>query len=415
LALDLKGFREYPYRSVVWVVDGITRVQRFNVQGSERTGVQRFKSSTLKENSVHRRSIAANISGVALLCLVCVCAIPRPVGTGSVTFAASSQGTIASLEPREDDSPLDPSPSIKAVTQFWELRSDIMGDLQSGKPSTPSDPDDNGVRKSAEELGYVNQLSKLQSGGKNGTNILLLGVDRRGERGRGRSDVIMLARITPGTGILTLSIPRDVKVPMKPGCAFGYEDKITHMYAYGGVERTMSSVENLLGIKIDHYMVVEDFSSFKRLLSLMRGVDVDKHLEGQLGLKWVRNRSFGKGDFERSMRAQLFLKAAITRAWTLTDAGDDRLVSVLYKPCLLLVKTDLTTAEILKLVDALKDSGFDPSKDIYTGHLSGRTDLSYSPVFDAKLSFIEADRRELKHLSGIFTNAKGEDRNVCAE
>jgi anionic cell wall polymer biosynthesis LytR-Cps2A-Psr (LCP) family protein len=242
----------------------------------------------------------------------------------------------------------------------------------------------------------------MEPAGGRGTNILLLGIDTR-RSGRGRSDCIMVLRVEPGVGVLTLSIPRDMKVPMNPANPFGYQDKIAHMYVYGGVERTKSSVEKLLDIPIHSYVVVRNLSDFNRLVSLIRGVDIDKHLEGQLALKWIRNRGFERGDLERSMRAQVFVKAAIQKSWRLTDGGDSRLAGILAKAALLFVETDMDVSRILQLAENLKDAGFEPSTQVYTGHVDGCPTVSYSPVLDADLAFIQPDPQQLAHFSRLFT------------
>jgi anionic cell wall polymer biosynthesis LytR-Cps2A-Psr (LCP) family protein len=225
----------------------------------------------------------------------------------------------------------------------------------------------------------------------------------------------MVLRVEPEVGVLTLSIPRDVKVPMNPALPYGYQDKIAHMYVYGGVERTKASIENLLGIRVDNHVVVKNLSDFNRLISLIRGVDVDKHLEGDLALKWVRNRGFAKGDLERSMRAQLFVKAAIEKCWRLTDGGDSRLTGILTKTALLFVETDLTSSDVMGLVGELSGEGFTPSRQIFTGHVDGRPTRFYSPALDANLAFIEPDGAQLKHFQKLFSTQVQEKKVVCGE
>jgi len=343
---------------------------------------------------------------LAPLSLPLLVAMPGRLGTGYV-FSPDykSQSAVDGQEARSDPhSPV--ASAIRPTSRFWEINSDIVGDLEHGPENTQGTSTDNGMRRAAGELGYADQLAELECGGEDGTNILLLGIDRRRGRGRGRSDMIVLLRVVPELGVLTLSIPRDVKVPLRPGRPFGYQDKIAHMYVYGGVERTRKSVENLLGIKIDHYVVVENFSNFKRLLSLIRGVDIDKHLEGQIGLKWVRNRGFGRGDIERAMRFQVFVKAAIDKAWNLTDGGNQRLVNILTRASLLFVNTDLSLSDILALVEKLRAADFDPSTQIHMGHLRGRVTSSDSPALGLSYSLLQTDRKQLKHLSKLFTNRK---------
>jgi hypothetical protein len=346
---------------------------------------------------------------ILLLSLVSVSLFPEVLSTGCLL----PQDYLESAHP----SSLVLMDRARPESRIWSLYSDIVGDLGSGLDNVSRISRDDGHLRSAAELGYENQLSALTAFEGEGTNILLLGIDRRTAREVGRSDVMVLLRVIPKEGILLLSIPRDTRVPLNPGIPFGYRDKIAHMYVYGGVERTKASVENLLGVKVDHYVVVENLSNFRKLLSIVRGVDVDKHLEGDLGLKWIRNRRFIHGDFERAMRAQLFLKAALKKAWTLTDAGDTRLTRLLARGCLLFVNTDLTVTDIAELSEGLRTGGFDPETDIHTGHLTGTPALEYSPALNAVLSYVDPNPQQLAHLSGLFAGSgleasRARDREV---
>jgi anionic cell wall polymer biosynthesis LytR-Cps2A-Psr (LCP) family protein len=345
---------------------------------------------------------------VALLTAFLVSIVPGELATGYI-FPAGQASCVPGPEyPELQDNMPDP------VTWCWDTYSDIIGDLSCKDIPAVITTEDNGLVHRAAELGYANQLLDMDPSGNQGTNILLLGIDTR-TRGRGRSDCIMVLRVEPEVGILTLSIPRDVKVPMNPALPNGYQDKIAHMYVYGGTERTKVSIENLLGIRVDNHVVVRNLSDFNRLISLIRGVDIDKHLEGDLALKWVRNRGFARGDLERSMRAQLFVKAAIEKCWRLTDGGDSRLTGILVKTALLFVETDLTSSDVMELVGQLSAKGFTPSGRVFTGHLDGRPSRFYSPALDANLAFIEPDRSQLKHFQRLFSGEVQGDRVAYGE
>ena len=100
--------------------------------------------------------------------------------------------------------------------------------------------------------------------------VLIMGVDKR-EDDVGRSDTLMIATIDPRLDQATLlSIPRDTRVKIR---GRGY-DKINAAYAYGGVRLTESTVENFLGIDIDHYIQI-DTSSFVKIIDAIGGVDID--------------------------------------------------------------------------------------------------------------------------------------------
>lgn len=108
--------------------------------------------------------------------------------------------------------------------------------------------------------------------------ILVLGSDRRpkGSRepgaqtsGPGRADTIMLLR-TGGGRAARLSIPRDTFAPI-PGAA---AQKINAAYAIGGAALEIQTVEQFLGIDIDHVIEV-DFEGFSKFIDALGGVRIE--------------------------------------------------------------------------------------------------------------------------------------------
>jgi LCP family protein required for cell wall assembly len=156
--------------------------------------------------------------------------------------------------------------------------------------------------------------------------ILVVGSDRRwGERGRGRSDTILLVRLDPQAGTASLlSIPRDLRVPIA-GYGMG---KINAAYAFGGPERLIATLREYLGVRIDHYVEIS-FHGFGDLVGVLGGVllPVDGryfvppgagHMQIDLqpgyqrlarrdALSFVRFRHYDS-DFYRAARQQLFLR-----------------------------------------------------------------------------------------------------------
>jgi LCP family protein required for cell wall assembly len=87
--------------------------------------------------------------------------------------------------------------------------------------------------------------------------------------GQFRADTLMLIRA--GGGVFRkLSIPRDsyAEIP-------GHEpQKINAAYAFGGAALEIKTVEQFLGIKIDHVAIV-DFTGFEKLIDAIGGVEVN--------------------------------------------------------------------------------------------------------------------------------------------
>jgi LCP family protein required for cell wall assembly len=106
--------------------------------------------------------------------------------------------------------------------------------------------------------------------------ILVLGSDQRtsstkepggSTSGPSRSDSILLMR-TGGGASARLSIPRDTVVDI-PGHG---RDKINAAYAYGGPDLAVRTIEQYLGLQINHLIEV-DFANFPDLIDAMGGVD----------------------------------------------------------------------------------------------------------------------------------------------
>lgn len=159
-----------------------------------------------------------------------------------------------------------------------------------------------------------------------GKNILLLGSDTRTGADAAlvsgsRADSIMLAHIpADGKGVYLVSIMRDTWVNI-PGYGSA---KINAALNYGGISLQVATVENLLGIKIDHVAEIE-FEGFKALVNSVNGVDVQvpfdfdinawsfkqgmQHMDGGAALAFVRARyPFADGDYQRVRNQRAFLR-----------------------------------------------------------------------------------------------------------
>jgi LCP family protein required for cell wall assembly len=87
--------------------------------------------------------------------------------------------------------------------------------------------------------------------------------------GEFRADTLMLIRAGGGT-FRKLSIPRDAFAEI-PGNA---PTKINAAFAYGGAALQIKTIEQFLGIEIDHVAIV-DFTGFESLIDAVGGVKID--------------------------------------------------------------------------------------------------------------------------------------------
>lgn len=152
-------------------------------------------------------------------------------------------------------------------------------------------------------------------------NALILGVDERAND-RGRSDTMIVLSVNPAKqSILMFNIPRDTRTSI---VGHGTEDKINHAYAFGGVNMSVQTVEQLLGVPIHYYMKV-DMEGFAQLIDQVGGVNVDNpfafeyeghqfeqgeiHLDGTAALGFSRMRyDDPKGDLGRNDRQREIVK-----------------------------------------------------------------------------------------------------------
>lgn len=159
-------------------------------------------------------------------------------------------------------------------------------------------------------------------------NILLIGADRRknlGEEDKGRSDTMLLVRLDPQEGTISmLSVPRDLYVQI-PGYGM---DRLNVAYTVGGDAKTVQMFKSLTGLPVNHFIDV-NFLGFVNIIDYLGGVYVDvdrryyippntgtsaidlepgyQRLTGRQALSFVRFRHDGAGDFNRMVRQQIFL------------------------------------------------------------------------------------------------------------
>jgi LCP family protein required for cell wall assembly len=174
-----------------------------------------------------------------------------------------------------------------------------------------------------------------------GTNWLITGSDSRAglsraeidalhvgfDKGTLNSDSIMLLHMGSGRPVL-ISIPRDSYVDI-PGHG---HNKINAALAYGGASLLIQTVENVTGLKIDHYMGI-GFGGLVAVVNKIGGVKIclktainDSYsgvhlsagchnLNGDQALAFVRDRhSFATEDLQRIQDQRAFLSALLKKA-----------------------------------------------------------------------------------------------------
>ena len=239
---------------------------------------------------------------------------------------------------------------------------------------------------------------------KDKATILIMGVDVR-EDDVGRSDTLMVATVDPMYDHASLlSIPRDTRVRI-----YGYGfDKINAAYAYGGEPLTEKTVENFLGIDIDHYIIV-NVHSFVKIIDAIGGVDIyvtkrmyyedpwdddggllidlypgRQHMDGKTAVTYVRYRD-DEGDIGRVHRQQQFMEACMDKV---TSPEIITHIPEIIREVMYAVDTDMTFRELLELAGAIKAA---QSNGLVTDMVPGY------PLYIDEISYWIPDVEEIRY------------------
>ena len=232
---------------------------------------------------------------------------------------------------------------------------------------------------------------------------MIMGVDER-EGDVGRSDTLMVATIDPIKNEASLlSIPRDTRVAIPRN---GY-DKINAAYAYGGEKLTQRTVEDFLGVRIDHYVIINTHA-FQKIVDAIGGIDINvekrmyyedpwdddggliidlrpgmQHMDGKTAVTYVRYRD-EEGDIGRVKRQQKFMRACVDAVTT--PAILPRLPGII-SSVIDSVKTDLSVRQMLEFIGTLKES---QAKGLRTEMVPGR------PLYIDEVSYWIPDMAQLR-------------------
>lgn len=201
---------------------------------------------------------------------------------------------------------------------LWQKVANLFAISGEKEPTIDDDPD------------YV-----MPEDNKNRWDILILGIrgeddENADEAGALLTDTIMVLSYDKTTKKTSLvSIPRDLYARI-----YGTKkDKINSAYEIGvlrknGLGFTKKLISRITGVYMDNVLVL-DFSSFKRVIDDLGGVDItleqpftetqqwgyeftlpegENHLDGRTALYYVRSR-FSSSDFDRSQRQQKVITA----------------------------------------------------------------------------------------------------------
>ncbi|HKG25612.1 MAG TPA: LCP family protein, partial [Thermomicrobiales bacterium] len=250
-------------------------------------------------------------------------------------------------------------------------------------------------------------LEPAETSSDGGINMLVMGVDARPGEAIDigvRPDSLMVVRLNPETGSCrTLAIPRDTRTEL-PG--YG-QTKINHALAVGGIPYQQQVVENLLGLKIDHYVLI-DFDGFQDLVDAVGGVKVngeepfaidqdiwfeagEQTMDGKHALAYARYRGGPDGDFGRIARQQQILRALIRKASKLNVV---RSLNELLPAVESNIRTDLEVKEMARLGLDYRDTCTDESVEML--RLEGYDAWLDDPLLNMPLLYVVVDEAEIR-------------------
>ncbi|MFD6177426.1 MULTISPECIES: LCP family protein [unclassified Isoptericola] len=195
---------------------------------------------------------------------------------------------------------------------------------------------DNNIERLGDPFaGIENTPEPADKANDKAVNLLVLGSDSRisagdpsqWKAGAQRTDAIMLVHLPADReSAQVVSIPRDSWVDI-PGHG---QAKINAAFSYGGPSLMIQTVQDLTGVKIDHF-VVTDFDSFTAMTDALDGVRIRvpedigdgkqvffskglHMMSGEEALAYTRQRhGLVNGDFGRVQRQQNWMRAILAK------------------------------------------------------------------------------------------------------
>ncbi|WP_430790484.1 LCP family protein [Virgibacillus flavescens] len=242
-------------------------------------------------------------------------------------------------------------------------------------------------------------------------NILLLGVDQR-PGDSGRSDALMVLSLDPKNDEMQLvSIPRDTRTQI---VGKGYKDKINHAYAFGGVDMSIATVENLLEVELDYYVEM-NMEGLTELVGAVNGITVNNTLDwydegiykkgyhyekGEIALNGPKTMGYVRmrhedpdGDFGRTKRQRKVIQAVIDKGASVASVNKmDNIIDVLGNN----MATNMDFADMKDLLFNYKDVRQDVTSYMMQGDGTMIDGVYYMLVSD----------QEVEKVHGMLAEAK---------
>ncbi|KHO62722.1 transcriptional attenuator, LytR family [Thermoanaerobacter sp. YS13] len=262
-------------------------------------------------------------------------------------------------------------------------------------------------------------------------NIVVIGSDENN-----LSDTLFIVNYNPeNKSINILSIPRDTYYH-RPGYNAPGDKKINAAFSEEGIEGTKKAIENLLGIKIDNYIIL-NYEGFKKVIDILGGVEVyvpfdmkyDDNsadpplhidlkkgwqvLNGEKAMEFVRYRyGYPDADLGRIRAQHQFLEAIFKK---LTQPSILPKLPSLAITITKYVKTDLTASEITEYsYQFIKNKPFTVNTFTLPGEPGYKDGVSYFFADSTKIPEMVAKFLGKKNLLSN-TSTGEENKNIRVE
>lgn len=239
----------------------------------------------------------------------------------------------------------------------------------------------------------IKDISKNVNVTKEPFIVYISGIDTSGPVSTvSRSDVNMLVTVNPKTKqILLTSIPRDYYVTLANR---RQKDKLTHS-GLAGIDNTVKTMENFLGIDINYYARV-NFTSLIQMVDALGGITINNDvaftgyngtyfakgnisINGDEALEYSRERhAFGAGDNERVFHQQIVIMGMLNKMMSPAVITNYSSVLNAIEGCF---ETNISSREITSLIQMqINDmASWNMVQKQFSGHGVMQTGGAYMP------------------------------------
>lgn len=268
----------------------------------------------------------------------------------------------------------------------------------------------------------VERTESVDLGQRDPFSVLLLGVDTGGEErtDQGRADTMIFVTVNPDTQKTTLtSIARDTYLEIVGAYVY---DKANHSYAYGGASMAMDTIENFLGVPVDHFIAI-NFQGLEDLVDALNGIELNNRfkfnvgdaifekgrikMDGKKALTFARMRyDDPDDDYGRQRRQQDVIEAIAKKGLSLNGVTQYQKV---LKALSTNMSTDLSFDQIQQIALKYQDAFTNIATDQIYGEELLLNGISYQSVSEEELYRV---RQSLQTQLGIENQAEMQEQST---